>query len=443
MKKVIVKILKYCITFLSLIFIFNVLLYLVCLFDSNILKKNVEESSAILKNEGYRYKLSNIFNIKNDTYTDALIINEVYSIESEKPYLSYMKVKRNFKRGISNFEAPEEGGEGFTVNYNEFENKEIYSADAIGELEDFLNGKIHYSTIYARYWHGYLLIYRPLLILFNILQIKHLLFALYLILFVYFLYLIHKQYRKNICVIFGLSLVCSGYFSASYSLSSSPVFLTMMISCIYLLKKINKIENFSFFIFIVGCITSFIDYLTVPLISFGIPCAIYLLKMYDDNVDWKYCTIFLIKNSIVWAIGFILTWFFKWMQFDLTINDGNNMLNIGFSQILFRTQRVNEAWGVDINYFSVIYEIISKSTLYILLSIIIIMVLNKFKLTSNKINKKIVPIFLLALYPIAWYIVLANHTIMHDFYTYRNSLIFMLCILLCVYKIFFANEVEK
>ena len=441
MKKILIKILKYSMLFIIIICIFNISLYFACLFDSNILKKNIEKSSKILKTEGYRYKLSNVFNVKSDTYTDALIINEAYSVDNKVPYLSYMKMRKNYRSGITSFEVLEKVGEGFTINYNEFENKEILSSDTIGELENFLDGKIHYSTIYARYWHGYMVIYRPLLILFNILQIRFILFILHLILFVYFLYLIYREFGKNISIIFALSLVCSGYFSASYSLSNSPVFLTMMISSIYLLKRIDKLDDFSLYIFIVGCITSFIDFLTVPLITLGIPSVIYLLKMYNNNRDWKYCTKFLIKNSIVWLIGFILTWFFKWLQYDLTIDDSNNMLNIGFSQILFRTQRVNEAWGIDINYISVIYEIISRSTLYILLSVIIITFVNKFKFVFNEINKNLIPIFLLALYPIMWYIILANHTIMHDFYTYRNSLIFMLCILLCIYELFYKKEV--
>ena len=443
MKKII-NILKYIITFNVLIFLFNITLHASCSFDSNLIKKNIEESYEVLKEEGMFYKVSKLFNIRSDNSADALMINEAYSIDYKKPYLSYMKTRKNYKRNLTFYELPETVGELNTIYFeDQYKNGEDIYYDTISELGNFLNGRINHFTNYGRYWHGYLIFLRPLLLIFNIKQIRYLLLFLYIILFIELIKLLYKKFDKNVSLIYSLTLICSGYFSASYLIGNSSVFLIMMISSIILLKYENKIKNVGLYIFINGCLTSFFDYLTVPLITLCLPISIYILKLMKEKKDWKYCIKVLIKNSIIWSIGYISVWIFKWVQYDLTINDSYNMLSIGFGQVFFRMKRVNEAVGIDVSYISIIIKIISKSLLYTIFSIIILFVINKFKPIIKKLNKNVIPFLLLSFYPIIWFIILANHTILHAHFVYRHSLIFMLGILLCFYELFFVKEVES
>ena len=435
MKKVINKFLLYVGIFILLILTFNISLYISSCFNSNLIERKVSESYEILNKEGMFYKISNLFNIRSDNSADALIINECYSIDSKEPYMSYMKARKNYKNGLSNYEIKEDVGELKTyVEIIDDETKEYYNT--IAELGDLLHDRIHIYKNYGRYWHGYLVFIRPLLLIFNIMQLRNISFLVFSILFLYFINLIYKKFGKDIAVIYGLSLICSGYFSASYILEVSPVFILMMISSIVLLKNIDKIKDFSIYIFIISCITNFIDYLTVPLITLCIPISIYLLKLFRDKKDFKYCIKFLIKNSFIWLFGYSFTWISKWVLYDLTIKD-TSMLNIGFGQALFRMQRVNEAVGISVSYISIILEILMKSMIYILVTLLILLFLNSFKF--NKLNKNAITFLLLSSYAIIWYIVLANHTILHNYFTYRNSLIFMLSILLFLKESFFYD----
>lgn len=43
---------------------------------------------------------------------------------------------------------------------------------------------------------------------------------------------------------------------------------------------------------------------------------------------------------------------------------------------------------------------------------------------------KVLPIFLIALLPLGWYIALANHTILHTHFVYRHMIIFMTGVLI-------------
>ena len=313
--------------------------------------------------------------------------------------------------------------------------------DPIGELDDFLNGRIHSSIVYGRYWHGYMLLYRPLLLIANIEQIKVIQAVTFVLLLIGLIFLLYKRFGKNIAFIFGASLLCSGYLSASYSLESAPVFIVGMISSIILLIRLDKIKNFGIYIFIVGCITNFMDYLTVPLIPLGLVLSIYFLKLFDENNDWKKSVIKLISYSFIWLVGYAGTWIFKWLLYDLTINDSNNMLSIGFTQSFYRMQRDNV--NTNYNFFVCLMDIFKTSALYTLISLSLLLIINKCKVVGNNLYKKIIPFGLISLYPLVWYIVLANHTLLHFYFTYRQSLLFMLGTLLCFYLVMFKVEKKR
>lgn len=435
MKKPLLNFLKYCGLFLFIMLICNIALYMTSLIDSRLLEGNVRKSSAILNGEEQKHKISEIFDIYSDSYTDAIIINEAYSINNSTPYISYMKIRKNYDKKLTYSELFETNGEGVTSNYIFEHHIEKNIGWAIGELNDFLNGRLHYSPIYGRYWHGYLVFVRPLLLVFDISGIRNFTLFLCVILLLYLTYLLYKEFGKTIAFIFCASLISSGYLSAFYSLSDSATIVFMMICSIVLLKKINKIKDFNIFIFVVGCLTNYIDFLRLPLITLGVPCAIYLLKLKKEEKDWKYCTKALIISSFMWIIAYALTWIFKWVQYDLTIDDLNDMVKIGFNQILYRTERINEMCetygfcGPTTNYIVIIIKIIGKSLLYTIITMLIVLIINKCNF-KFKLNKDIIPFLILSLYPIAWYIGLANHTILHAFFIYRLSVIFMLGVLL-------------
>ena len=57
--------------------------------------------------------------------------------------------------------------------------------------------------------------------------------------------------------------------------------------------------------------------------------------------------------------------------------------------------------------------------------------------------KKIIPFLLVAILPIIWYIVLSNHTVQHAFFVYRNMLIFLFGILICLDTVLTLEKQEK
>ena len=206
MRAILVRCLQFVGAFLIIILIFNILLYLSCLFDSSLIRENVRESAKILMDQGVDKEVVPLLWIKNDNIADAVSINEAYSIDCRHPFESYMKARKNYDPELTKFEAYDYVGEGMSAVYvDEFKQDRfgyVYF-NPLQELYDFINDRVHVAINYGRYWHGNIVLYRPLLLLFDVTQIRMLMLVVYVCLFAYFLYHVHKR--------FGLSIVCRWY----------------------------------------------------------------------------------------------------------------------------------------------------------------------------------------------------------------------------------------
>lgn len=293
------KIIKYGITFFLLLFIFNLLLFLSSLFPSSWIETKVKESSERLSLEGDLPLFTSYLPITNNNYTDAIMINECYSIDSTDPIFSYLSARKNFKQGLTIHQFEDTNGELISISSNSTD--EIYHP--VEELSEFLEGKVDTSIEYARYWHGYLPFLRVLLLFFNITEIRLLLLVLFFILFVALIVLVKKKLGNMISFIFAFTLLAYEYFFVSYSLESAPIFLTMMLSCIILLLFLDKIKDIYLYLFIVACISNFVDFLTVPLISLAMPLYLSILyKQKQQNLETKDAIKMVMFSCISWGL---------------------------------------------------------------------------------------------------------------------------------------------
>ena len=454
MKELGFRCLKFAGVFVLLILIFNILLYLTCMIDSKLLTKHIWESCKIFEKQGYDYELCHKLAIRNDQGCDAMIVNALYAVDCNHPYVSYMKARKNYTPGQIEFEASDYIGEGMSALFVKEFGREIYSYEGfnpIRELRHVLEKKLHISVNYGRYWHGNFLIYRPLMIFFNMSQIRLLLFIVFLCLYIYFLYLLRRRFGNSIAIIYGLSLVFSGYFSVFFCLSNAPIFLVMMVSGIVLLKRIDVVKDISLFVFVVACVSNFFEFLSVPLITLAMVCSLYLLKLMEDGKDWVYCLRFIVVNSLIWLIGFAGTWMCKWVQYDLTINDGHSLVDIGLRQCFFRMQRSTHVVNRD-GYLSRFYEtrfphlmvlLFGRSTLYALFTAVAVLFSKKAKISTPGFNKRSLAFAAMAVLPLIWYYALLSHTLTHYFFTYRHTFVYQLGILLAMHEMLWPLAEKK
>ena len=428
------RITKFVLTFVICVVVANASLLAICLIPSDKVEENVYKSKDQLVLEGARPLIQKEFNVYNNNYTEAVIVNEIYSVDSSSPFYSYMTARKNYKEGQTEFVREETNGEGITANYYEEQGIEIVSDsyDSIGELNDFLDGNIKSSLNYGRYWHGYLVLYRPLMTIFNLSQIKTFQFLLFLVLFVMLSVLLCKKYGKTIALIMLLSIAFSGYFSASYSIESGPTHLLMIISMLIFLFRKDRIKDFYLFFLVIGVFTNFIDYLTVPLLTVFMPVLLIMID-YSKEHSLQENILYLVKICLSWGIGYAGMWITKWALYDIFVPGTKSMLKIGFEQMFYRMHRNNSYYGEGVNIMQIITPKLARAFGIVFLNIFIALILQLIDKFQSKKNNDVITFkwsesyfifFIISFAPIAWYFLLANHTSLHFFFTYRMLVIF-------------------
>lgn len=289
-------------------------------------------------------------------------------------------------------------------------------------LKDYLENVTQSREVeYARYWHGYLVILKPLLMLTSFNTIRLLNSAIQLLLAGCVVMGFCRKGASTLAMAFLLSMPFLFFVSTYASLSLSICFYVMTISVLSQIRFDSffcKKNLYGEFFLIVGMATSYFDFLTYPLITLGFPLCVYLY-LHGEAIGCALCKI--CKYSLQWFLGYMGLWAAKWLLTDLltdssTIRDAVNTLITrtdsadGYSRITgFR----GVLWKNIQPYSNWCYVILAGIAITTLLLLI-----KKWRVKRENV-KTVIPFVFLALYPIAWFFITQNHSEQHWQYTCR------------------------
>lgn len=402
---------KYVIIYAIVLFLFISSVVIVSFIPSTLLKQNISQSIKTLKIEGTYPSFGLPFRqIVLDNFTDALILNTAYSVDATQPITS-----------------------AFTNNrFMEVDN-------AINQIDNLEKGYLKKPGIqvrYERYWHGYLIFVRPLLTVFSYSGIRIILTFFLYTGFVWLMFLAKKKLgiKTTIAIFFGLLSI--DFFYLGQSLQFSSIFLVAIFSSIYYLYN-HKKTNALLLFFIVGGLTSFFDLLTAPIITLG------LLLIISTKLEKK-TNIFL--KCFSWSIGYLLLWFSKWVIVQMYF--ASNAIETAVNTVLARTiSRVDTQFShittLKLNIFQLIgYNKYNKILVVVFVIILLVLLLRYFSFKKQKIQK-IIPWIVIGCIPYAWYLVAANHSYLHVWYTYRNQMVSVMCFFLIYFEIINWEKIRK
>ena len=406
------SILKYIIVFVILIIVFLVALVVSALFPRDWIENKTLESAKTLNNEGSPKNI--VIGMNLDNYTDTIMINTAYSINPEKPFESILLDRKNNLPEIEQTYYTDVNGE-LKTSKNTFNNVAV-------ELFETVANKDTLETFeYARYWHGYLIWLRPMLIFFNINDIKLIIETILVFLGIYFIVILSKKISSKILFIVLIGMICADFFLMGLTFQGVTVYIISIVASILICKRCEKIKDIGLYFFIIGIFTSFFDLLSTPIITLGLPIITYLLlrpkQGLKDNIK------IIIKSVILWGIGYILTYFSKWVLVDLFYNRG--LILKALQQFFYRSQATegHVTWYNGICNNLIRAEIrIGIYTTFIIVLLLVLLVKNYKKIYID--IKKSLPYLIVSLMPFAWYLLMNNHSTYHSFFTYRALMVF-------------------
>ena len=290
----------------------------------------------------------------------------------------------------------------------------------------------------VQYWQGYLVFLKPLLFFFHLRQIRYLLYVAYFLLFSLVLTELTKRTSTDVVLAFAAAMVATNVLFTSVSLQFFSVYAVLYLSLWFYLRRKDRAfctpVSLLLFFEAVGSVVCFLDFLTAPLLTLGIPlCVVLLTYPFRGEKPWLEKLSVMIGTSACWGVGYAMTFLLKWTVASILM--GRNMYIVAFNQLFLRMNGTEElvpdrAEMLQSNVRLILgFRLFSATELT--LAVICLAVLYG---AAYLIRRRTVPaqpgagkwdwslagcIALVGLYPYAWYIVFANHSEIHYWFTYR------------------------
>lgn len=269
--------------YIALLALFTALVIVVHMIPRTAIEPQFKQSVEIFTREGmYPIKSSLDGRVVVDNYTDCYMHNVAYCADASHPVDAAM---RNYR-------------------YRD-------DLDMIVTMNHLADGKMIAEPFeYGKYWHGYQVFLRPLLAVMDYGKIRIVNGIILSVLLIIALWLMARRLSIGVALCFVVSLYMVHSAIIPWSLQFSTCYYITLVSVIALLgfRRLSATSHrLALCFFAIGAVTSFLDFLTTPVMTLGIPLTVVALK------DGRYCRCrVVLALCVAWSLGYGLMWVSKW-----------------------------------------------------------------------------------------------------------------------------------
>jgi len=285
------------------------------------------------------------------------------------------------------------------------------------------------ETIYPRYWHGYLVILKPLLLLMKANHARIFLAYGVFILFVAALLLCQKILGTPYALALAAAVMILNLVSVSMSFQFAPIYFITMTAIIFMLKKNRRLFDDGLYIYFfaaVGILIAFFDFLTYPIFSVGMLLTFWYVLNRRELLKEKLRAIFKMMTSllIAWSVGYGGMWSGKWIVSQILTGYETFANAIHQVAVYSRVENdlANVGWQItSLGAIQRNIAVLGHGPIRIFLFAAIIFLL--YLLISRRRSlsrRKILPYLFPAALPFVWYALASGHSHIHAFFTYRG-----------------------
>lgn len=278
---------------------------------------------------------------------------------------------------------------------------------------------------YSRYWHGYLVYLKPLLLLFTWEQILWIGAGLQVILMLTVLAVSVWKKRPQVGIAMLVGLLFMKPLMMMVSLAMTVCWLiTLAVMLVILLKHdwLEQKDHYPELFLMTGILVAYFDFLTYPVVTLGFPLCVYFLIKKEGKL--KESVVRMAAYSASWALGYVSMWAMKWILADVTLHTGT--IKSAFSSILGWTEAIGGRPRFSGGFYVISLNLQEYSSwLYPALMVALILfdvvsfVYACQKTTWKRAAVCSVPYLLIACVPFAWYILVQHHSGLHIAFTFR------------------------
>lgn len=373
-----------------------VLIFLIPGNSPKIVTHITESLETFITESHYPQAVTGVEHSMLDNYTDGLMLNNAVYNGDEN---AFMKASKVYKYLYEN-QTPMES------------------------LISLFSGNTDFQkNPYSRYWHGYLVVLKPLLLFLNYPEIRLLNSGLQLILFALVICALTYKKKKEYVLPFSLCILSLMPVSVGLSLQYSAIYYISLLAALVLLLFGDCLQEKhllpEFFLFI-GILVNYFDFFTYPLFALGLPlCVVFFLY---DKLNLRESIGMFVKTCFSFGFGYSMMWLLKWLVG--TVITGDNIFKSALDKCAERTSTtafdttitISDTLKLNLGIFA------TKKMLLLLIVVVFALICYNLyrKVTVSSILTCILPYGATALLPVLWYVFASNHSYIHHNFTFRT-----------------------
>lgn len=396
------------VAFIALLTIFWMLLMFSSCIPNTAIQKNMLESALQYKEqEPFSFGNGSKWNAISDNYADAILLNVSWNMGKGSPFISSLDTW-------------------------------YYDGETLGENAGLylsvIEEEIELNNDYSRYWHGSAMLVRFMHLFTDVSGMKICGFAVILVLSFITIGILLKNRHWDLAVALLLSMAAVQIWNVRLSLEYQPSFILGFLFCILYLWMERKSNFYLTMLSVAGGVSiAFFDFLTTETVVLLLPLILVISVRASENRlgEFKDNVCMLATCGCCWLLSYVGTFFVKWTVASFVT--GSNKFLIGLASAGERIAG-SLPGEVDDNLFLLIPKsVVANLTMLfggqnriewgrvfvgLLITVLILgSLLYLFYKKSNPTATKLLAI--LGSVVILRFIILSNHSYLHEFFTYR------------------------
>lgn len=394
--------------FIVLLTVFWILLMLSACIPNNAIKKNMLESALVYKEqEPFSSENGSKWNAISDNYADAILLNISWNMGKDSPLISSLDTWYY---------------DGETLG----ENAGLYLSVSEEEIQP--------NNDYSRYWHGAAMFVRFMHLFTDVRGMKICGFAVMLMLAIVTIGILLRNRHGDLAIALLLSMAAVHIWNVRLSLEYQPSFILGFLFCILYLWMERKSDLYLTMLSVAGGVSiAFFDFLTTETVILLLPLILVISVRSSENRlgEFKDNIFLLVRCESCWLLSYVGTFFVKWTVTSLVT--GNNKFLIAFASAGKRIAGSLSGEVHDNSFLRIPKSVAANLTMlfggqnriewgrvFLGLLITVLLLGSLLYLFYRKSNPTAVKLLaILGSVVILRYIVLSNHSYLHEFFTYR------------------------
>ena len=300
-----------------------------------------------------------------------------------------------------------------------------------------------YLQEYSKYWHGYLIWLKPLLMLMSWASVENLLVVVQVLMLLAVVGLAFYKKQPLLAVGIPITFLFMKPLGLWYSFTLTTCWGITMIALLADLLFYERIQERKLrevYFLVLGIMTAYFDFLTYPITTLGIPLCFYLVRSCGENDSWWKRLKEIFWSAASWCVGYIGMWGMKWVIAELTVQSGT-LRNAAWS-IIYRTEPLDgyvSVFSGSKRTLAAVLQQYDSAYYWILFAVILLAAVVSSVWCLVKTPNKIWAVTMVcllgaAVLPFAWLIATQNHTAIHCSFTFRImsvTVIALWCMIVC------------